>query len=674
MANFSPWEVQAVEVYASLTSVVAGDSIGFHLSVEEPTDEPVSIEIYRSSQLDIDGSQFGIRADRIYSGDYRDRISVRHGQQPVFQAFVRGERHPTPSRASRDGCGWPEAVAWDVPAELRSGVHLARCSHADAVTYALFVVRAARPAVYSAILGQLSVNTYQAYNPWGGLCYYGFPISRPGDPPAVSTVSFERPCQLWDYILYDGPIVAWLDDHHAIDWCTNVDLDGDDTLLEGYQLFVSMGHDEYWSPVMRDRMEAFTSGGGNAMFLTGNTCFRPVEFDGHQMTKTAESWATIGRPEALMTGLNFSAGCWSEPLPLRGFTVRAASHWMLEGTALGDGMVLGEDEGVIGYEADATVLDDDANPADPSPANFVTVAEADLPDWVDTPGRASLGLFWRDGNGVVMAAGTTGWGQGLLVQGSNVERVMGNVVDRLRQRVGALYALTPEGDLWWYRDRTLDDGGDVANPSIVGHGGWNGFPTVFSGGQGDIYAVAQDGNLLWYRHHERDGSGDVANPGVIGFGGWNEHRAVFAGGEGVIYAVTSGGDLVWHRDETRDGTGQVSAPQVIGHGGWEGVLWVFGGGDGIIYAVTEEGDLVWQRDENRDGTGEVTVPLTIGRGGWNVFQTVFSDRSGVIYAVTRDGDLLAYKDGTRDGLTDVADPRIIGVGGWQQFLRVFSGG
>ena len=575
--------------------------------------------------------------------------------------------HATPGDASRTG-HWPEAVVWDVPADIPSGVFLARFRHEDATTYSLFVVRSAQPGHQSRVLVQLSLNTYQAYNAFGGRCFYGHPIARPGDPP-VDRVSFQRPCQLWDFILYDQRLVAWMEGNCPAEWCTNVDLDADGTLLDGHQLFVSCGHDEYWSPVMRDRIEGFASSGGNVMFVTGNTCFRHVDLFGTQMVRASDSWTTEGRPEALTTGLNFSGGCWSKSLPARVFTVRRPGHWMLEGTGLQAGMTLGETERVIGYETDAIVVDADGNRTDPTPADYLTVADADLPDWEDSPGRATLGLYWRDGQGVVMAAGTTGWGQALALPG-HVDQVMRNLVGRLRRRVGVLYAVTTSGDLWWYRDRTLDAGGDVASPRVVGQGGWDGFRTVFSGGHGNIYAVALDGNLVWYGDRARDGTGDVANPSVIGHRGWDTFSRVFAGGDGVIYGVTPEGALERYVDESTDGTTDISGGTVIGADGWDRFVAVFSGGDGIIYAITHDGDLLWHLANDV----EVSEPRVIGHGGWNGFHTVFSGTSGVIYAVTGDGNLLLYRDRERDGTGDVAHPEVIGHGGWNGFLQLFSGG
>ena len=181
------------------------------------------------------------------------------------------------------------------------------------------------------------------------------------------------------------------------------------------------------------------------------------------------------------------------------------------------------------------------------------------------------------------------------------------------------------------------------------------------------------GQLLFYRDHTRDGTGDVANPSVIGLGGWQLLRHVFSGGDGIIYAVDEDGRLLFGRDATRDGTGDVSVSSVIGLGGWQSFRHLFSGGDGIIYAVDQDGRLLFYRDHNRDGTGDVANPSVIGLGGWQFFRHLFSGGDGIIYAVDQDGRLLFYRDHNRDGTGDVANPSVIGLGGWQFFSHLFSG-
>ena len=59
---------------------------------------------------------------------------------------------------------------------------------------------------------------------------------------------------------------------YPLDYAVNADLE-DPEALAGYALYLSIGHDEYWSMPMRDSVEAFIGRGGNVAFLSGNTAF-----------------------------------------------------------------------------------------------------------------------------------------------------------------------------------------------------------------------------------------------------------------------------------------------------------------------------------------------------------------------------------------------------------------
>ena len=65
----------------------------------------------------------------------------------------------------------------------------------------------------------------------------------------------------------------------GVDVAISQDLEEHPEMLEGPRLFLSVGHDEYWSWGMRDTFDAFVERGGNAAILSGNTCFWQVRFD-----------------------------------------------------------------------------------------------------------------------------------------------------------------------------------------------------------------------------------------------------------------------------------------------------------------------------------------------------------------------------------------------------------
>jgi hypothetical protein len=681
-----------VEIYASTTSVVAGSSISFYVSALPGATPIVTLKVFRSSQLSFGGSMYATEAATIYESDYRPQISVKAGECPCFQASFPAKSHPIPPNVSTVGCGWPVAATWRVPFDQPSSVYLAQVTRGKDVSYTVFVVRAQTPGKLSKVVCQLSVNTYQAYNPWGGGGFYG-----PGPIQAsfASVVTFARPCQLWDYLLYDEPIVTFLEANGPVEFVTNVDLDADAGLLGSYQLFISCGHDEYYSQNMRDSLDAFATSGGNVLFLSGNTCYRSVTFSGRQqMARTdpnpsnSDLWrnAPFNRPEALTTGQDWSAGLWSTSLPKMGYVVKMPNHWIFDGTGLKAGDSLGSGAGVIGYESDAGVYDAKGNPSSPSPPNLETIASVTLPAWTDYPvqppnpppvpfGMAEITAYWRS-QGYVMSVGSTGWGQGLRGGGAGdpaVMRVQSNMIARMRYRFGIIYAVDATGKLNWYRDWNQNGTRNVGSGAVIGAAGWNGFQFLTGDETGVIYAVTTGGDLVWYRDYNRDGTGSVVGARTIQVGGWNGFKFVFSGGGGIIYAVSTDGNLHWYRDYNRDGTGTVKESSVIGRGGWNGFKFVFSGGGGIIYAVSPDGNLHFFRDQNRDGAGDVGTGSVIGMGGWNGFVRVLGDSTGNIYAVTAGGDLLAYKDYNRNGKGSVANGQPIGTGGWNLVPNVFSG-
>jgi hypothetical protein len=133
---------------------------------------------------------------------------------------------------------------------------------------------------------------------------------------------------------------------------------------------------------------------------------------------------------------------------------------------------------------------------------------------------------------------------------------------------GVVYGILPNGDLRWQRHLNYQTGvGGTgsqawANARIVGWG-WNGFKTIFGGGNGVLYVVTSDGKLMWYRHKEylnppaAPASSDSnavklkwerswEQPKKVG-DGWGEFTKLFSPGEGHIYGILPNGDLMYYR-------------------------------------------------------------------------------------------------------------------------------
>jgi hypothetical protein len=388
-------------------SVRHGDFVELHMSSSGA--RPVRVEIAR----------VGGRREVVFT-----RASVATGD------------HERPKTASSTGCEWPAALAVEIDSTWRSGYYevIMEIDVDDKVRrdYAFFVVR---PGPQERIVVALSTNTWHAYNDFGGTNLYNggtqVALQRPmspgylhkplgkgrrvtgtgaPDPQNAAHVGYIQLNHLsgWagsaGWPDWEQPFIAWAErEGFEIGVCTNADLEEHPEVLENASLYLSVGHDEYWSKGMRDTVEDFIARGGNAAFFSGNTAMWQVRMEGSDhdvmvgykgffkddpfMGTPRESevttiWSDIilGRPENTMTGVTFTRGGYHRigrnvTSGLGGYTVHRAGHWIFDGTGLGYGDVLGSNATVVGYECDGcafTYRDGLPYPTgeDGTPANF----------------------------------------------------------------------------------------------------------------------------------------------------------------------------------------------------------------------------------------------------------------------------------------------------------------
>ena len=369
-------------------SVVSGDRVGLHLS--SSGGRPVRVEIAR----------VGGQRDVVFRSD-----------------AVAADEQVTPADAAAAGCDWPVALSLDVDPTWRSGYYevVLEIDAGDKVRrdFAYFVVR---PSAGTRIVVALSTNTWCAYNDFGGPNLYtggtrvsmrrpmapGYLHKPPGkgrrvtgtgepDPQNAAHVGYLLLNHLSAYAGSAGwpdwelPFIAWAErGGFEIGVCTNADLEAHPEVLDGASLYLSVGHDEYWSRGMRDTVEAFIAQGGNAAFFSGNTSLWQVRLEGDDgdvmvgykgFFKDDPLWGSdrepevttfwsdvvVGRPENLMTGVSFTRGGYHRigrnvSSGLGGYTVHRAGHWIFDGTGLGYGDVLGASSTVVGYECDGCVF------------------------------------------------------------------------------------------------------------------------------------------------------------------------------------------------------------------------------------------------------------------------------------------------------------------------------
>jgi hypothetical protein len=431
----APAEAREIEGYASATSVERGEAIDLFVSTANPR---YAVDVFRM------GWYGGAGARRVVG--------------PVSRS---GIRQPTPAPDPVTGlveCRWREPyrlVTADDGGPWPSGVYLARltASPSGRQAYIVFVVRDDERR--SALVFQSSVTTFAAYNNWGGQSLYAF---NSGGTPARK-VSFQRPYAMEPYgVRLDGAgdflrrweynTLRWLErEGYDVAYLTDVDTHARADLLLRHRVFLSVGHDEYWSWAMREHVEAARDRGVHLVFLGANTCFwqirlepdaagtpnrtvvaykdaastDPVAADPSpaRARLTTGRWrdAPTLRPEAALIGIMYLAD------PVDGdVVVDEADHWTFAGTGLQKGAVL---PGLLGYEVDAV--------SEGSPPGLRRLAHSPFTDPSGETRYADMVIHETAAGALVFATGSMYWNWGL--DGYNAPRLHGNRVSAAAQQI-----------------------------------------------------------------------------------------------------------------------------------------------------------------------------------------------------------------------------------------------
>jgi hypothetical protein len=188
---------------------------------------------------------------------------------------------------------WKTTVAFTVGSWL-SGVYLIKLTAANgAASYIPFVVRApsfirngtgSSKTATAPVLADISVNTYAAYNLWGGYDLYGSSIQGMDGSTRSYKVSFDRP-----FIAGagSGDFLSW--DIHAVRWMERADLNvtytADTALITPFQplnlfkVVMMLGHSEYWSTDMRSGMDQARNLGVNLVFLGADASYWKIRYE-----------------------------------------------------------------------------------------------------------------------------------------------------------------------------------------------------------------------------------------------------------------------------------------------------------------------------------------------------------------------------------------------------------
>jgi hypothetical protein len=123
-----------------------------------------------------------------------------------------------------------------------------------------------------------AVETWQAYNAWGGYDLYHGPAGLADYNNRSLAVSLDRPYdQNGAFLfLYNERKLIELAERRGLPlaYVTGMDIDADPGLLHGASALISLGHDEYWTPPERSHVTAARDAGMNIAFLGANAMFR----------------------------------------------------------------------------------------------------------------------------------------------------------------------------------------------------------------------------------------------------------------------------------------------------------------------------------------------------------------------------------------------------------------
>ncbi len=309
----SEWDVSgsgdsAIQGFATEISVTPGDTVRFKVD----TTSQFRLEVYRMGY---------------YAGLGARKIATVSPIAATDQAACL-----TVAATGLIDCGnWLESTSWQVPTDAVSGIYFAKITRLSGGnptgggSHIVFIVR--DDTGNSDVLFQTSDTTWQAYNAYGGNSLYtGGPGTNPG---RAYKVSYNRP-----FITRDGveaqdwvfnaeyPMVRWLEANgYDVSYASGIDTDRRGaSALQQHRIFMSVGHDEYWSGGQRANVEAARNAGVNLAFFSGNEIFWKTRWE-NSIDGSGTPYRTLvcykeTHANAKIDPTSTWTGTWRDPRPI----------------------------------------------------------------------------------------------------------------------------------------------------------------------------------------------------------------------------------------------------------------------------------------------------------------------------------------------------------------------
>ena len=328
-------------------------------------------------------------------------------------------------------------------------------------------------ASHSDIIYQTSDETRAAYNPYddnlsdeqsnvGNSLYQCTIACPPGNPleyKGAYKVSLNRPniaaglgaqYSFWDA---EFPMVEFLEQNgYDVSYMSGVDSDRSGALIKNHKVFISSGHDEYWSGNQRTNVQAARDAGVNLAFFSGNEAFwktrwessidgtntpyrtlvtyKETHFDAPVDPQDPPTWtgtwrdtrnsppADGGQPENALTGQAYMVdppNTFAIQVPGSDANLRFWRNTSIANLAPNGTATLAPD--TLGYEWDEDLDNGFRPPGEIDMSSTTESVSALLQDLGSTvaPGTAThhLSLYKAASGALVFGAGTVQWAYGL---------------------------------------------------------------------------------------------------------------------------------------------------------------------------------------------------------------------------------------------------------------------
>ena len=362
----SGWQIERpaligeISAYCGQVSVRRGDTLDVHVSTMTGGAK-YEADVYRMGWYGGAGGR-NLRSIKNIDGETQGRWDPLRGVQECRTCKVDAD-------TLLIECNWERSLQIKIADDWVSGYYLVKLHElkTDTSVYAIFVVRDDDST--APILVQASTNTWQAYNVWGDASLYGsFGADRRYIDKArrAYRVSYDRPYDVningqsqfgaGEFFRWEYNFVRWAESMgFDMTYTTNVDVSLRGQALAQHRLFVSLGHDEYWTKQQRDAVEAARDAGVNIAFFSGNECYwqsrlepsskgtksrvltvyKDAALDPEARDRPKEATVLfadppVSRPQSMLSGLAYGSNTQPDYIAWRPLNV---DTWIFEGTA-----------------------------------------------------------------------------------------------------------------------------------------------------------------------------------------------------------------------------------------------------------------------------------------------------------------------------------------------------